>query len=113
MNEMITITVAEYQRLLAAAEELADVAALDSAKAALADGSEELIPAPFVARLLNRESPVRVYRDLRRLTQASLAAAAEVNRVQIAEIEAGRKTGSVETLRRLALALGVRIDDLV
>ena len=113
MNEMITIPVAEYHRLLAAAEELADVVAYDRAKAALADGSEELIPAQFVDRLLNGESPVRVYRDLRGLTQASLAAAAEVNRVQIAEIEAGRKTGSVETLRRLASALGVTIDDLV
>jgi mRNA interferase RelE/StbE len=36
-----------------------------------------------------------------------------VNRVQIADIEAGRKSGSVETIRKLADALGVAMDDLV
>ena len=32
---------------------------------------------------------------------------------QIADIEAGRKTGSIETVRKLADALNVAIDDLV
>ena len=36
MNEMVTITREEYQRLLSAAEDLADIAAYDRAKAALA-----------------------------------------------------------------------------
>jgi mRNA interferase RelE/StbE len=36
-----------------------------------------------------------------------------VNRVQIADIEAGRKSGSVETIRKLADALEVAMDDLV
>jgi hypothetical protein len=31
--------------------------------------------------------------------------------VQIADIEAGTKTGSVETLKKLADALGVALDD--
>ncbi|WP_324187668.1 helix-turn-helix transcriptional regulator [Sphingopyxis solisilvae] len=33
--------------------------------------------------------------------------------MQIADIEAGRSKGSVETVRKLAEALGVRVDDLV
>lgn len=113
MDEMVTITRAEYHRLLEAAEHIADIDAYDRAKAALAAGEEELIPSAFVDRLLNRESPVRVYRDLREMTQVALAAASGVNRVQIAEIEAGRKAGSVETLRKLAVALRVSMDDLV
>lgn len=35
-----------------------------------------------------------------------------MNRTQIADIEAGRKTGSVATLKKLAGALAVAIDDL-
>lgn len=34
------------------------------------------------------------------------------NRVQIVEIKAGRKTGSVATLKKLATALQVDMDDL-
>ena len=35
------------------------------------------------------------------------------NRVQIVDIEADRNSGSVRTLRKLADALGVTVDDLV
>lgn len=112
MHETVTIPRAEYDRLRAAAEDLADLRAYDNAKAALAAGSDELIPADHVNRLLNGESPLRVFRELRGLTQAALAEQADVNRVTVAEIETGRKQGSVGTLRALAGALGVTLDDL-
>lgn len=112
MNEMVSIPRADYDRLRTAAEDLADLQAYDRAKAALASGEEELIPAAFVNRLLNGDTPLRVFRDLRGLTQAALAARAVVNRVTVAEIETGRKQGSIATLRKLAEALGVTLDDL-
>lgn len=112
MNEMVTIPREEYDRLLAAAEDLADLQAYNRAKAALAKGEDELIPAGYANRLLDGENPLRVYRELRGMTQAALAEKAGVNRVTVAEIEIGRKHGSVSTLRRLAEALGVGMDDL-
>jgi len=112
MTETVTIPRAEYDRLRAAAEDLADLQAYDRAKSALASGEDELIPADDLGRLLKGESPVRVFRDLRGMTQAALAERAGVHRVTVAEIETGRKQGSVETLRRLATALGITLDDL-
>jgi DNA-binding XRE family transcriptional regulator len=113
MNEMITITREEYDRLLEAAEDLADLAVYERIKAAIASGEEELIPSALVDRMLAGESPLRVYREYRQLTQAALATASGVNRVQIADIEARRKSGSVETIRRLAEALHVTMEDLI
>ena len=112
MNELVTIPRAEYDRLRAAAEDLAVLQAYDRAKAQLAAGEDELIPAGFANRLLNGENPLRVYRDLRGLTQAALAEKAGVNRVTVAELETGRKQGSLSTLRALADALNVTLDDL-
>jgi DNA-binding XRE family transcriptional regulator len=112
MNELVTIPRAEYDRLRAAAEDLADLQAHDRAMADLATGTDELLPAPFANRLLDGESPLRVYRDLRGLTQSSLAETAGVNRVTVAEIETGRKQGSIATLRALATTLKVTLDDL-
>lgn len=112
MNEMVTIPREEYDRLRAAAEDLADLQSYDRAKAALAAGEDEVIPGAFANRLLNGENALRVYRDFRGLTQAALANTAGVNRVTVAEIETGRKQGSVATLRALADALGVSLDDL-
>jgi DNA-binding XRE family transcriptional regulator len=112
MNELVTIPRAEYDRLRAAAEDLGDLQAHDRAMADLAAGTDELIPADYANRLLEGDSPLRVYRDLRGLTQSALAERAGVNRVTVAEIETGRKHGSVATLRSLAKALNVTLDDL-
>ncbi|MBB4613267.1 helix-turn-helix transcriptional regulator [Novosphingobium taihuense] len=112
MGEMITIPLDEYQALRHAAEELGDLRAFDRAKMAIASGDDELVPAETLRRLLAGEAPLRVWRKLRGLTQSALARASGVNRVQIADIEAGRRKGSLETARKLADALGVSIDDL-
>ena len=109
MNEMITITREEYDRLREAAEDLADLQAYDRA---IAEGGES-IPAAAVKRMIDGESPLRVYRELRDLTQTALSEASGVNRVQIADIEARRSKGSIDTIRKLADALKVTIDDLV
>lgn len=90
-----------------------DLQTYDRVISALAAGEEELIPSDFANRLFDGENPLRIYRELRGLTQATLARKAAVNRVTVAEIETGRKTGSVATLRALADALGVGLDDLV
>ena len=113
MNETVTIPKAEYDRLCALEEELADVQAALAVEARIANGKEELIPAGVVDRLLDGEPPLRVWREFRNLTQAALARASGVNRVQIVEIEAGRGNGSVHTLRKLADALGVAVDDVI
>ena len=113
MNKMVTISREEYDRLREAAEDLADLRAYDGVKAALAAGEDELVPADYGKRLIAGESPLRVWRELRGLSQVKLGGVSGVNRVQIADIEAGRGKGSVETVRKLADALGVRVDDLV
>ena len=112
MNEMVTIPREEYERLRAAAEVLADLQTYDRAKATLAAGADELIPADYVNRLLNGENALRVYRDMRGMTQAALADKASVNRVTVAEIETGRKQGSLTSLPASSNALGVSLDDL-
>ena len=92
-----------------ASEDIADLIACDRAMAK----EEESIPSEFVKRMIDGESPVRVYREMRGLTQARLSERSGVNRVQIADIEAGRKTGSVDTVQKLAAALSVTVDDVI
>ncbi|WP_374410218.1 helix-turn-helix domain-containing protein [Novosphingobium colocasiae] len=113
MGEMIAIPVEEYRDLRRAAEELADLRTFDQAKAAMARGEDEQVPADIARRLIAGETPLRVWRDFRGLTQQRLSVASGVNRVQIANIESGTARGSVATLVKLADALGIAVDDLV
>ena len=86
-------------RLKLAAEDLADLGAYDRAMAAIARGDEELIPAEYAKRMVSGESSVRVWRDYRGLNQMALAEMSGVNRLQIADLEAGRKSDSIEMIR--------------
>ncbi len=112
MSGTVTITEAEYARLCAAAEEGADMHAARSVAARLAAGAEELLPAEVADRLIDGHNPLRGWRTYRGISQSYLARSAGVSRVQINEIEAGRATGSVRTLRSLADALRITLDDL-
>jgi transcriptional regulator with XRE-family HTH domain len=63
-------------------------------------------------RLLDGESPVRVWREERGLSQRALAERAGVSPSMLNEIEHGRRTPSLTAARALAAALQVTLDDL-
>lgn len=109
MNAMITIPREEYDMLREAAEDLADLHAYDRA---MEEGGEGF-PHEIMTRIIDGEQPVRVIREWRGMPAAELARAAGIHRVQVHDIETGKRRGSVDTLKKLADALGVTVDDLV
>ncbi len=113
MTETVTIPRAEYDRLRAMEEDFEDFRAALDIEARIAAGEEELVPSSVADRLIDGESALRVWREYRGFSQSRLARVSGVNRVQIVEIEAGRNAGSVKTLRKLADALRVALDDIV
>ena len=113
MSDTVTIPRAEYDRLCAAEDDFVDLQAALAARARIEAGTDELVPAAIADRLIDGESPLLVWREHRGHSQSALARRSGVNRVQIADIEAGRATGSVQTLRALANALQVTVDDLL
>jgi len=112
-KEFAVIPVSELRKLMGDAEMLADVRAFDSAKAHIARGEDEIIPFEITARRVNGESPVKIWREYRGLTQEKLAKQSRVSRAMIAAIETGHKQGSIATIKKLAAALGVGLDNLV
>ena len=106
-KEFALIPVRALQKLKEDAEMLADVKAYDVAKARLDDGSDELIPLEITERRLHGEPALRIWREHRKLTQEQLAKKARVSRALIAAIETKRKTGSVDTWKKLGAALDV------
>jgi DNA-binding XRE family transcriptional regulator len=100
------------KRLIDDAEMLADVKAYDAIKARIARGEEELLPLELTERRLAGENSVKIWREYRGLTQEDLAKASKVSRSMIAAIETKHKQGGIATLKKLAGALKVDLDDL-
>jgi DNA-binding XRE family transcriptional regulator len=75
---------------------------------------ETTIPIEVVRAKLDGAHPLKAWRDYRGWTQKDLATqSGGVGRDLIAQIETRRKTGSVETLGRLARALDTPIEALI
>lgn len=74
---------------------------------------EETWPMEIIEAKMNGEHPIRVYRKYRGMTMVELAKAAGISQPHLSDIENGKKTGSVDVLKRIAVALKVDLDDLV
>lgn len=111
-EEMVILSRAEYDRLVAASDMAADVAAFDEAREALATGVEEALPAAFIHDMVEGESLVRLWRRHRRMTLDALSRASGLSRAYLSQIENGKRVGTVDSLKRIAAGLGVALDDL-
>ncbi len=96
-GEMVVLDRATFDRLTEAATDADDRAAAAEIDRKLAAGEEEAIPAEFADRLIDGESPVRVWRDLRGLTAQALANMAGVDRATVSLLETGRRSGNLTT----------------
>ena len=71
------------------------------------------LPHELVKRLIAGDHPMKVYREYRGLTQAELAERVGLSKIYVSQIETGKRNGSTKTLKRIAHALGVGLDDLM
>ena len=92
------------QQLLAEAEDLRDVA---RARA------EDEIPLELAKQLWAGDHPLRVWREHRGFSQATLAERAGLRQPTIAMIETGKRRGTTAQMLKLAEALEVTLDALV
>lgn len=111
-DRMAILPLAEYERLVEAAEDADDVAAYDRIKQRIAAGEEELVPSDIVNRILDGENKVRVWREHRGMTARELAGRSGVSGAYLSQIETGARDGSVDVMKRIAEALRVNLDDI-
>jgi DNA-binding XRE family transcriptional regulator len=77
------------------------------------NAGEETWPAELVYELMETDSRIRTFRKYRGMTMTALAEAAGISQPYLSDIETGKKTGSVDVLKKIAVALKVDLDDLV
>jgi DNA-binding XRE family transcriptional regulator len=108
-REFAVIPIELYERLSAALEDADDAALFEAARAA-DDGFR--IPAAVAHALLDGEQPVKVWREQRGLTQEVLAEKAGISKAYLCQIETRKRTGALKTLKAIADALALKVDDL-
>ena len=112
-EDFVALSRAAYDRLVEAAQDAADSAAIARFEQRLAEGEEEFVPAAMVDRILAGENLVRVWREHRGLTVSALAEMAGIAQPYLSQIETGKREGTLATMKKIAGALRVKLDDLV
>ena len=109
--EYAVLPIEEYRRMVASLEDAEDCAAIDRALGEYEAG--EAVPGEVVHAILEGTPPLRAWRRHRGLTLDALAERMGVSKGYLSQIENGRKPGTLDLFRRLALVLDAAIDDLV
>ena len=108
-REYAVVPMELFAQLMRAAESLDDVALFDAVKAA-DDGFR--VPGAVAHAILDGVHPVKAWRDYRGFTQDALAEKAGISKAYLSQIETGKRIGVAKTLKALAAALGVTLNDL-
>ncbi len=112
-ERLVVLAESDFNELMAAAEQAADLASVEAFRRKLAVGEEEFVPAEIVNRILDGENRIRVWREHRGFSCKALAEKSGIASAFLSQIETGKREGTIETLRKIADALSLTIDDLV
>ncbi len=106
-----------FDDLLEDADMAEEIARCEAVSRAIAAGKMECFPASFGKKLSEAKhkggNRIGLWRDYRGMTREVLGRAAGVSGQYIGMIEAGRRTGSARTLKNIAGALAVDMDDIL
>ena len=116
-EDTVTISRDDWQRLQQQLDDAQDRAAVAERRAyerlvGKENARRDYLTGDEAMRLLNGESPLKVWREKRGLSQRALATTADIANGYLAEIESGRKPGSDDARRKLAAALQVAPEEL-
>ncbi|HVQ72520.1 MAG TPA: helix-turn-helix transcriptional regulator [Bradyrhizobium sp.] len=109
-EELVVLSRAEYEALLERAdheaEDADDVAIYDARKAA----DSVVLPPEVSAAILRGESRLKAIRNWRDETQLHLSFKTGIGQGYLSDLESGRRTGTPETIAKLAEALSVPVE---
>jgi DNA-binding XRE family transcriptional regulator len=112
-EELVVLPRAEYEALLERAdheaEDVDDVAIYDARKAELSAGGV-VLPPEVSAAILRGESRLKAIRNWRDETQLHLNFITGISQGYLSDLESGRRTGTAETITKLAQALNVPVE---
>lgn len=111
-EKLAVMPLAEYERLIDAAEDQADAEAAIAAEGRREAG-EEYLPADMADRLLAGESPLRIWRNHRGFSLHSISEQAGMSVSYLSQMETGKREGTAKVWRRLAKVLDLDVDDIL
>lgn len=110
---IVILPEAEFERLVALAEDATDIRTIAASRDRLGTGDDELLTQDDLDRLRAASTPLAFWREKRGLTVSDVAARVRTDETVIVAMEAEEQMGAIDLYRRLATVLGVEVDDIL
>lgn len=111
--EWAIIPFAEYIKVQQLLEDSDDRQEIENYMKAIREGSERTIPGEITFAILDGLSPVRAWREYRKMKISELAAKVGISPAYLSQIETGKRNPTVDTLKAIANELGIDVDMLI
>lgn len=108
--EWAVIPFEEYKNLVEKAEMLDDINDFDRFQTALALGEERLFPVDVVDKLLAGQNPIKVFRELRGMTQFELVQKVGISIPYLSQLETNKRKGSIKVLSEISKTLEIGLE---
>jgi len=111
--EWAVIPYDEYIKIQELIEDIEDERDIEEYFKLIESGEEQPIPGEVTFAILQGVNPIRAWREYKQIKVKELAKRAGITPSYLSQIETGKRNPAIDTLKRIAKALGVDVEVLI
>ncbi len=111
--EWAVIPYDEYIKIQELIEDIEDKKDIEEYFELLKSGEEQIIPSEVTFAILQGVNPIRAWREYKQIKVKELAKWAGITPSYLSQIETGKRTPTIDTLKAIAEALAIDVEMLI
>jgi len=111
--EWAVIPFSEYEKLQEVLEDAEDIKDIEENLKAIMEGTEITIPGELTFAILNGISPIRAWREHKRIKLNELAKKVGISSAYLSQIENDKRNPTIDTLKAIAKELNIEVEMLI
>ena len=111
--EWAVIPFKEYEKIQEALENAEDIKDIEENLKAIQEGTEKTIPGEVTFAILDGTSPIRAWRENKKIKMNALAKKIGISSAYLSQIETGKRNPTIDTLKAIAKELNIEVEMLI
>ncbi len=111
--EWAVIPFSEYKKIQEALEDAEDIQDIERNVKAIQEGKEITVPGEVTFAVLDGISPIRAWREYKKIKMNELAKKVGISAAYLSQIENGKRNPTIDSLKIIAKGLDIEVEMLI
>ena len=111
--EWAVIPYKEFEKIQALLEDAEDIKDIEENLKAIQEGIEKTIPGEITFAILDGTTPIRAWREYKKIKMNELAKRVGISSAYLSQIEKGKRNPTIDTLKMIAKELDLEVEVLL